>query len=184
MTYPDTEQIYSFCSVSAKSIRERFAVAKIFCNNEKCNYHKCLIDQTFVIVPKNKKYKFAFLYTSHCPVCKKHYTLIINYEFIKEGESKLKRTDKGSRAFGCFKPVEKLFTGKKADEIFENIYEGQKAVLYEVMKNLKKQKSGFYLKYSEYGKIKRCYSNLSTLKLGKTKNNFEDIEDVKSFLFK
>lgn len=152
-------------------------MANIHCFKQGCNKHKCVIDQTFVIVPKNKKYAFAFMKTAHCPICKQHYTLITNFEFVKEG------IDKQKRAFGCFTPVQKVFKGNEADVIFEKIYEHQKAVLYEVLKNSANIKSGFYLNYSEYGVIKRCYSNFSTLKLGRIKYNFEDLEKGK-LLFK
>ena len=150
---------------------------KIHCNNKSCSNHKCVIDQTFVIVPKNKKYSFAFMRTAHCPVCNKHYTLITNYSFIKEG------IDLQKRAFGCFTPEHKLFAGADADRMFEKIFEQQKSVLYEVLKNSANIKSGFYLNYSEYGTIKRCYSNLSTLKLGRIKYNFEDMESSKKLVF-
>lgn len=152
-------------------------MSEILCNNNGCNNHKCVIDQTFVIVPKNKKYSFAFMKTAHCPICKRHYTLITNFQFIKEG------VDKQKRAFGCFTPVHKVFAGKDADRMFEKIYEQQKAVLYEVLKNQSNEKSGFYLNYSEYGVIKRCYSNLSSLKLGRIKYNFEDFESSKKIVF-
>lgn len=120
--------------------------------------------------------------SAHCPICKKHFTLITNYEFVKEGEKKVKADDKEPRAFGVFKPVFKLFTGKKADEIFEDIFEKQKAVIYEVLKNSANHKSGFYLNYTEYGSVKRCYSNLSTIKLGRIPYNFQDMENMKKIL--
>lgn len=146
---------------------------KILCDNKSCAKHKCKIEQSFVIIPKNRQYAFALMSTGHCPICGKHYTLLTNYQFIKEGSAKVKPYDEKLRAFGAFKPVYKLFKGKEADNIFENIFEHQKAVLYEVFKNSPNQKSGFYLNCSEYGKIKRCYSNLSTLKLGRIRDNFE-----------
>lgn len=148
---------------------------KIFCTKDDCHKHKCLIDQTFVIVPKSKQYAFAFLHTAHCPLCKTHYTLITNFKFVKEGYSKLKPFDNKARAFGVFSPVHKLFKGSEADRVFDDVFEKQKAVIYEVLKNKPNQKAGFYLNYSEYGSIKRCYSNLSTLKLGRIKENFEDL---------
>lgn len=157
-------------------------VNEIKCDNKNCKKHKCVADQTFVIIPKNRQYKFAFMISAHCPICKKHFTLITNYKFIKEGEKKVKQTDKKPRAFGIFEPVFKLFTGKKADKVFEDIFEKQKAVIYEVLKNSANHKSGFYLNYTEYGSVKRCYSNLSTLKLGRIKNNFEDMENMKKIL--
>ncbi len=152
---------------------ERLGMAKIFCDSKKCLRHKCVIDQTFVIVPKNRRFAFAFMYTAHCPVCGRHFTLISNFRFVKEG------CDKAKRAFGCFAPVYRLFAGSDADRIFEDVFEKQKAVLFEVVKESANHKSGFYLNYSEYGTIKRCYSNLSSLMLGRMKSNFEDLEDRK-----
>ncbi|MEA3272437.1 MAG: hypothetical protein U9P90_02110 [Patescibacteria group bacterium] len=37
----------------------------------------------------------------------------------------------------------------------------------------------FYLLYNEYGEIKRCYSNLSTLKLGRIPDNYEEMRRFK-----
>ncbi len=108
---------------------------KIFCDNKSCAKHKCKIEQTFVIIPKNRQYAFALMRTGYCPVCGRHYTLITNYLFIKEGSSKVKPNDEKLRAFGVFKPVHSLFKGDEADRIFENIFEFQKAVLYEVLKD-------------------------------------------------
>ena len=156
---------------------------KIHCDNKSCKKHKCVIDQTFVIIPKNRQYSFAFMRTAHCPVCGKHYTLITNFKFVKEGEGKLKKDDKKTKAFGSFKPEHRIFTGKEADDIFEKIFEVRKSVLYEIIKNSPSNKSGFYLNYSEYGIIKKCYSNLSTLRLGRIKSNFEDIDSSKKLLF-
>jgi hypothetical protein len=55
------------------------------------------------------------------------------------------------------------------------LYERNKFnILYEIAQ-LKSGKFGFYLNYQEYGKVKKCYSNLRTLKLGKMAGNFEDV---------
>lgn len=45
-------------------------------------------------------------------------------------------------------------------------------IIYEIV-DISIGKFGFYLNYSEYGKVKKCYSNLSTLKLGKFSNDID-----------
>ena len=58
-------------------------------------------------------------------------------------------------------------TNSKAEKLFKKL---KKEILYEI-KPLKYDNSGkFYLNYNEYGVIKRCYSNLSNLKLGLKEN--------------
>lgn len=62
----------------------------------------------------------------------------------------------------------------KAREFFKNI---QKYILYEKVPQKYNRCGKFYLNYNEYGVLKRCYSNLSTLKIGlhenKTLNNIQ-----------
>ncbi len=59
---------------------------------------------------------------------------------------------------------------QKAMKFFEKI---KKFILFEENPNYKKNISGgtFYLRYSEYGVIKKCYSNLSSMKLGLFEND-------------
>lgn len=62
----------------------------------------------------------------------------------------------------------------KAKEFFRNM---QNFILYERVPQNYKKCGKFYLNYNEYGVLKRCYSNLSTLKIGlyenKTLNNIQ-----------
>ena len=56
-------------------------------------------------------------------------------------------------------------TNEKAKKMFENL---KSSILFEKITGAFKLKaySRFYLNYNEFGKKKRCYSNLSTLKMG------------------
>lgn len=54
--------------------------------------------------------------------------------------------------------------GKEADKLFDKL---EKDILCQVVEQKNVQyKKGFFLNCNEYGKIKKCYSNLSALKLG------------------
>lgn len=63
-------------------------------------------------------------------------------------------------------------TNQKARKFFEKY----KNIMTEEIKNTKnifyKNCGKFYLNYNEYGKKKKCYSNLSSMKLGLFENNF------------
>ena len=63
-------------------------------------------------------------------------------------------------------------TNQKARKFFEKY----KNIMTEEIKNSKnifyKNCGKFYLNYNEYGKKKKCYSNLSSMKLGLFENNF------------
>lgn len=57
---------------------------------------------------------------------------------------------------------------QKARDFFEKL---KKFILYEEVPQKIPQSSGkFYLNYNEYGVLKRCYSNLSRLKIGLYEN--------------
>jgi len=56
---------------------------------------------------------------------------------------------------------------KKAESFWEKL---KSSILYEIKSYKYKATGNFYLNYNEYGVIKRCYSNLSTLKLGRIKS--------------
>lgn len=100
----------------------------------------------------SKLYESAVIKFGRCPVCKRLFCVIEKVDY-----------------FGKKTTIKKY--GLQAQILFEkNLYN----MLYEVVP-IKSGKSGFYLLYSEYGKIKKCYSNLRTLKLGKLPSNFEDI---------
>jgi len=54
------------------------------------------------------------------------------------------------------------YKGKRAERTFKAL---QKAVLFEV-EGFKGANGGFSLNYSEFGRVKKCYSNLKNLKCG------------------
>lgn len=85
-------------------------------------------------------------YLEHCPVC--DHTVV-----------QLTRINLDNEVSVCRK------INKKAIKLFEKI---KPLILYEKEAGWRKVKafSRFYLNYSEYGVKKRCYSNLSTMKLG------------------
>jgi hypothetical protein len=105
--------------------------------------------KTFALAAK-KGFQSAFLKCGYCPVCGKFSVIICSIS----DDNKIK------------------ITRKENDDAFI-LFENQKPnIIYEI-KNIKNYGFGWYLCYSEYGKIKKCYSNLRTLKLGKMKENFE-----------
>ena len=55
----------------------------------------------------------------------------------------------------------------------------QKFILYEKVPQVYKKCGKFYLNYNEYGVKKRCYSNLSTLKIGLCEN--KSLNNIQSF---
>lgn len=67
---------------------------------------------------------------------------------------------------------------KQNAEAYELFEKNKHNILFEV-KPIQNGKFGWYLKYCEFGRIKKCYSNLRTLKLGKFAGNFEDINNFK-----
>lgn len=102
----------------------------------------------------DKKEEYKLLKTFRCPICKQVNTLLE------------KKTFDGNISYVRFK-------GRKAEQFLDRQYCN---IMFEIKPQVQYCSSNFYLKYSEYGKVKKCFSNLSTLKLGKTKDNFEYIE--------
>ena len=58
-------------------------------------------------------------------------------------------------------------TNAKADAFFEKL---KKSILYELRPINYRNCGNFYLNYNEYGTIKRCYSNLTNLKIGRSES--------------
>ena len=81
-------------------------------------------------------------YLECCPVCG-HTVLQLTRIDINNKVSIIKKNNKKARLF------------------FEKI---KNKIIYE--KKIINNKGGFYLNYNEYGRKKRCYSNLSALKIG------------------
>lgn len=115
------------------------------CNN--CNnVQRAKVFETLFVgnCKKPAEFKQFFVLEINCEKCnqKKILSVGLTYlgEYIEFGYVRQKHFEKVEK--NIVRELEKLPTLKKKD------------------------KKGFYLNYGEYGVIKRCYSNLSTLKLG------------------
>lgn len=88
-------------------------------------------------------------YLKRCPIC--------NHTVVQ-----LTRIDKNNQISTIRK------TNDKANAFFEKL---KKYILYEeTTQKIPAHYGKFYLNYNEYGIIKRCYSNLSALKIGRYEN--------------
>lgn len=102
--------------------------------------------RSYVLSPENKYLTAEFDYLDECPVC-------------GHSTAQLTRIDFDNN-ISVFRK-----TNEKAKKLFENL---KPSILFEKMAGAIKVKaySRFYLNYNEFGKKKKCYSNLSTLKMG------------------
>lgn len=89
-------------------------------------------------------------YLEKCPVCGHTVTQLTRIDFENNVSVCRKINDKAKR----------LFNKLKESILFEKKPEGTTLRIY----------SKFYLNYNEFGIKKRCYSNLSTLKMGLFEN--------------
>ena len=89
-------------------------------------------------------------YLENCPVCGHTVTQLTRIDFENNVSTYRKINDK----------ARKLFDSLKNSILFEKTPEKSKQNIY----------SKFYLNYNEYGVKKKCYSNLSTLKIGLFEN--------------
>ena len=89
-------------------------------------------------------------YLEKCPVCGHTVTQLTRIDFDNNVSVCRKINDKAKR----------LFDKLKNSILFEKKPEGARLSIY----------SKFYLNYNEFGVKKRCYSNLSTLKMGLFEN--------------
>ncbi len=107
--------------------------------------------RTFELIP-DEKYKIKEMdYLEECPVCG-HTVLQLTRIDFKNNVSGYRITNKKARKF--FEKYHKdIYQEKKESSVFV------------------KQQGKFYLNYNEYGKKKKCYSNLSSLKIGLFDNN-------------
>ena len=108
--------------------------------------------RTFCIVPQGKFVLCELDYLSKCPICGHtvaQLTRIDNNEDI----TVIRRTN------------------KKAREFYNDL---KKQILYEIRPiNYNVVYNGrFYLNYNEFGVKKRCYSNLSALKIGLNESKY------------
>ena len=108
--------------------------------------------KTFRLLPQEKFMLCEVDYLSKCPVC--GHTVV-----------QLTRIDNDDNIYVVRK------VNKKAKEFLAKL---KNKILYEIRPiNYSKTNCGkFYLNYNEFGVKKRCYSNLSTLKMGLTENKY------------
>ncbi len=102
---------------------------------------------TFTLIPEDG-YLYAELdLLEECPVCG-HFVLQLTRINLKHEVSIVRKKNIAAR---------KLYDKLKYVILFKQEYK---------FSPLKSSGSNFYLNYNEYGTKKRCYSNLSTLKMG------------------
>ena len=106
--------------------------------------------RSYVLSPEKKYLTAEFDYLDECPVCGHCVAQLTRIDF--DNNISLVRK-----------------TNEKAKNLFENL---KNSILFEKLTTALKIKaySKFYLNYNEFGKKKRCYSNLSTLKMGLFEN--------------
>lgn len=106
--------------------------------------------KSYSLKPEEDYYLAQVDYMECCPIC--GHTIV-----------QLTRIDFKNNVSVCRK------NNEKARRFFESL---KQHVLYEKHSDerISQNNSKFYLNYNEYGTIKRCYSNLSTLKMGLFEN--------------
>ena len=90
-------------------------------------------------------------YLDKCPICGHTVTQLTRIDFNNNVSVCRKVNDKARKLFDKLKDL--ILYEKKAEEHIFNTY------------------SKFYLYYNEFGAKKKCYSNLSTLKIGRFENS-------------
>jgi hypothetical protein len=105
--------------------------------------HKC---RTFHLAPQEGYVEARLLYLENCPVCEHTVAVLVRID-IEEEKTAFRKINKKAR---------ELFDRIKTCIMFEEKYKHP----------IKPQPSRFYLKYNEYGTVKKCYSNLYSLKIG------------------
>ena len=106
--------------------------------------------KSYSISPEENYFLAQVDYLEMCPVCGHTVTQLTRIDFDNNVSVCRKINDKARQ----------LFNKLKKSILFEKKAEGVKINSY----------SRFYLNYNEYGVKKRCYSNLSTLKMGLFEN--------------
>ncbi len=109
--------------------------------------------RTFEMKPDEKFKKKELDYLLTCPVCG-HTVLQLTRVDIYNNLAVYRLNNKKA----------KKFFEKYSKDIVKEIFIYDLPVI--------KTNSKFYLNYNEYGKKKRCYSNLSSMKIGLFENNF------------
>lgn len=114
--------------------------------------------RTFHMAPQGDFVISEVDYLKNCPVCG-HTIVQLTRIDTKDNISVIRKTN------------------SKALEFLKKL---KNDILYEIKPiKVKEQKGSFYLNYNEYGVKKRCYSNLSSLKIGLTEN--KPLNTIKTF---
>lgn len=113
--------------------------------------------RTYKLTPQNGYLVCEVDVLSECPICGHKVVQLSKISF--SGEVSIVRK-----------------TNHKAEKFLKRL---KKDILCEIRSYRYSNQGKFYLKYNEYGVIKKCYSNLRNLKLGKSENL-----DVKTNEFK
>ena len=113
--------------------------------------------KSYSVVPEKEYHSVLVDFLEECPVCGHTVTQLTRIDF-DDNISVYRKTNEKAR---------KLFEKLKSKILFEekNLFSKIKAY------------SNFYLNYNEFGVKKRCYSNLSTLKIGLFEN--KDLKNYK-----
>ena len=102
--------------------------------------------RTYKLIPQNGYFICEVDVLSKCPICGHKVVQLSKINFS-----------------GDVSTVRK--TNHKAEKFFKKL---KKDILYEIRPYRYNNQGKFYLNYNEYGVIKKCYSNLRNLKLGKS----------------
>lgn len=106
--------------------------------------------KTYSLAPEKNYLTAQVDYLETCPVCGHTVAQLSRIDFENNVSICRKVNDK----------ARKLFENLKTSIIFEKKAEYSNSISY----------SNFYLNYNEFGVKKKCYSNLSTLKIGLFEN--------------
>ncbi len=92
-------------------------------------------------------------YLKACPIC--GHTVLILRRYLPDG-----------------KVSEVRKTNEQARKLFDKV---RPTIMYKVTQIQSNQGSSFFLRYGEFGRIKKCYSNISSLQMGKFDGVGEDL---------
>ena len=104
--------------------------------------------RTYKLVPQNDCFMCEVDVLSRCSICGHKVVQLSKISFSGEVSTVRK-------------------TNHKAEKFLKKL---KKDILYEIRPYRYNKQGKFYLNYNEYGVIKKCYSNLRNLKLGKSEN--------------
>lgn len=117
--------------------------------------------KTYSVNPEENYLMAQVDYLDKCPICGHTVTQLTRIDFDNNVSVCRKINEK----------ARKLFEKLRNSILFEKQPEGRNFKTY----------SGFYLNYNEYGVKKKCYSNLSSLKIGLFENKeLKRLEEIKS----